>query len=59
LSAQQEYKTLQDLLDFTIKNYFPEIQSEGNQKYKDFFENVQKELPILWWNGSGSVLYMG
>jgi uncharacterized protein YdiU (UPF0061 family) len=42
LSAQQEYKTLQDLLDFTIKNYFPEIQSEGNQKYKDFFENVQK-----------------
>jgi len=40
MSAQQEYNTLEELLNFTIKNYFPEIQSEGNQKYKDFFENV-------------------
>ncbi|UMQ40425.1 YdiU family protein [Chryseobacterium sp. Y16C] len=51
LSAQQEYKTLQDLLDFTIKNYFPEIQSEENQKYKDFFENVAErtaDLMVEW-----------
>ncbi|WP_106917055.1 protein adenylyltransferase SelO [Chryseobacterium aurantiacum] len=40
MSAQQEYKTLQDLLDFTIENYFPEITSSDNQKYKDFFENI-------------------
>ncbi|PWN64542.1 protein adenylyltransferase SelO [Chryseobacterium oncorhynchi] len=40
MSAQQEYKTLQDLLDFTIENYFPEIKSSDNQKYKEFFENI-------------------
>lgn len=40
MSAQQEYKTLQDLFDFTIENYYPEIQSSGTQKYKDFFENI-------------------
>lgn len=51
ISAQGEYKTLQDLLDFTIKNYFPEIISEGNQKYKDFFENVctrTADLMVEW-----------
>jgi len=51
MSAQQEYNTLQDLLDFTVENYFPEIQSEGNQKYKDFFENVAErtaDLMIDW-----------
>lgn len=51
ISAQGEYKTLQDLLDFSIKNYFPEIISEGNQKYKDFFENVctrTADLMVEW-----------
>ena len=51
ISAQGEYKTLQNLLDFTIKNYFPEIISEGNQKYKDFFENVctrTADLMVEW-----------
>ncbi|MCQ9641214.1 YdiU family protein [Chryseobacterium sp. WG14] len=40
MSAQREYKTLQELVDFTIENYFPEITSSGIQRYKDFFENV-------------------
>jgi uncharacterized protein YdiU (UPF0061 family) len=40
MSAQREYETLQDLVDFTIENYFPEITSGDTQKYKDFFENV-------------------
>ncbi|KIC61695.1 protein adenylyltransferase SelO [Chryseobacterium taiwanense] len=51
MSAQQEYTTLQNLLDFTIQNYFPEIQSEGIQKYKDFFENVSTrtaDLMVEW-----------
>lgn len=51
MSAQQEYTTLQNLLDFTIQNYFPEIQSEGIQKYKDFFENVSArtaDLMVEW-----------
>ncbi|SIQ14278.1 Uncharacterized conserved protein YdiU, UPF0061 family [Chryseobacterium sp. RU37D] len=52
MSAQREYKTLQDLVDFTIKNYYPEITSEGVQKYKDFFENVSKrtaDLMVEWY----------
>ncbi|MGG5209167.1 protein adenylyltransferase SelO [Chryseobacterium sp. MIQD13] len=40
MSAQGEYNTLQDLADFTIENYYPEIVSDGVQKYKDFFENI-------------------
>ncbi|MGE8434669.1 protein adenylyltransferase SelO [Chryseobacterium joostei] len=51
MSAQQEYKMLQDLLDFTIENYFPEITSSDNQKYKDFFENIctrTANLMIEW-----------
>lgn len=51
MSAQKEYKTLQNLLDFTINNYFPEIQTEENQKYKDFFENVAErtaDLMVEW-----------
>lgn len=40
MSAQREYNTLQDLADFTVDHYFPEITSEGIQKYKDFFSAV-------------------
>jgi hypothetical protein len=46
-----EYKTLQDLADFTIENYFPEITSSGPQKYKDFFENIctrTADLMVEW-----------
>ncbi|MBK1894595.1 protein adenylyltransferase SelO [Chryseobacterium paridis] len=39
-SAQREYNTLQELLDYTIQNYFPEIISSDTEKYKDFFKNV-------------------
>lgn len=51
ISAQREYNTLQDLVDFTIENYFTEISSEGAQKYKDFFENISKrtaDLMVEW-----------
>ncbi len=40
MSAQKEIDTLQKLADFTITNYFPEISSIGEQKYKDFFQSV-------------------
>lgn len=49
--AQQEYKLLQDLVDFTVENYFPEIVSSGQQRYKDFFENVctrTADLIVEW-----------
>lgn len=40
MSAQREYNNLQELADFTIENYYPEITSSDHQKYKDFFENI-------------------
>ncbi|WP_294300804.1 protein adenylyltransferase SelO family protein [uncultured Chryseobacterium sp.] len=52
MSAQQEYKTLQELVDFTIENYFKEITSAGEQKYRDFFENVCRktaDLMVEWY----------
>jgi uncharacterized protein YdiU (UPF0061 family) len=52
MSAQQEYKTLQELADDTIHHYFKEISSEGIQKYKDFFENVCRrtaDLMVEWY----------
>lgn len=51
LSAQREYDTLQKLADFTIENYFPEIISEGIEKYKDFFKNIctrTADLMVEW-----------
>jgi uncharacterized protein YdiU (UPF0061 family) len=51
MSAQGEYKTLQELVDFTIENYFPEVTSSGIQRYKDFFENVctrTANLAVEW-----------
>ncbi len=52
MSAQQEYGTLQEIADFTIENYFKEISSKGEQKYKDFFENVCRrtaDLMVEWY----------
>ncbi len=40
LSAQKETETLKNLADFTIERYFPEIKSEGTQKYKDLYRNI-------------------
>jgi len=51
MSAQKEIATLQKLTDFTIKNYFPDIISEGQQKYKDFFKEVctrTADLMVEW-----------
>lgn len=51
ISAQREYKILQDLVDFTIHNYFPEITSTGTDRYKDFFKNVctrTADLMVGW-----------
>ncbi len=52
MSAQQEYATLKELADYTIENYCKEIQSEGRQKYKDFFENICRrtaDLMVEWY----------
>ncbi|MNU12521.1 hypothetical protein D3C71_05450 [compost metagenome] len=51
ISAQKEIKTLIELTDFTIKNYFKSITSQGEQKYKDFFSEVctkTADLMVEW-----------
>lgn len=51
LSARKETSLLQKLTDFSVENYFPGIQSRGEQKYKDFFEEVARrtaELMVEW-----------
>lgn len=51
MSAQKEIKTLTELTDFTIKNYFKNITSQGEQKYKDFFSEVctkTADLIVEW-----------
>ncbi len=51
ISAQKEIKTLTELTDFTIKNYFKSITSQGEQKYKDFFSEVcikTADLMVEW-----------
>ncbi|MFL9834155.1 protein adenylyltransferase SelO [Chryseobacterium terrae] len=51
MSAQKEIKTLAELTDFTIKNYFKNITTQGEQKYKDFFSEVcikTADLMVEW-----------
>ncbi|MDR6463908.1 protein adenylyltransferase SelO family protein [Chryseobacterium sediminis] len=51
MSAQREYNSLQELADFTIENYFQEIESSDIQKYKDFFQNIctrTADLMVEW-----------
>lgn len=40
LAARNELNTLQKLTDFTIENYFPEIDKNSTKKYLDFFKKV-------------------
>ena len=51
ISAQKETELLRKLTDFTIDNYYPEISSEGVQRYKDFFTEVclrTADLMVQW-----------
>ena len=52
LSAQKETETLKKLVDFTIENYFPEISSESDEKYQDFFKAIctrTADLMVEWY----------
>lgn len=40
ISAQNEIDTLKKLVDFTIENYYPEIDGNNPKKYAQFFEKV-------------------
>lgn len=51
ISTQKEINTLIDLTDFTIENYYKNITSDGEQKYKDFFSEVctrTADLMVEW-----------
>ena len=50
-AAHNDIKTLQQLTDFTIGNYYPEITSTGATKYLDFFKAVADrtcEMIVHW-----------
>lgn len=51
VSAQKNLDLLKKLADFTIQNYFPEIKSEGKEKYTEWFETISKktaDLMVEW-----------
>ncbi len=51
LSARQNHQTLQLLADYTIQHFYPEITSEGKQKYLDFLTAVRDntiEMVVHW-----------
>lgn len=52
LSAQSEFDTLQKLTDFTIENYFPEIDPSADDRYLSFFKEISKrtaDLMVEWY----------
>ena len=52
ISAQNEIDTLKKLADYTIENYFPEIEVENPLKYSEFFKKVAErtaDLIVEWY----------
>ena len=50
-SSQNDIENLKLLADYTISNYYPEIQSEGKEKYIQFFQNIAentREMIVHW-----------
>ena len=56
-SSQNDIPTLKLLADFTIKNYFPDITSDGKEKYLEFFKSVSNKTweMIVHWQRVGFV----
>jgi uncharacterized protein YdiU (UPF0061 family) len=57
LTARNELKNLQQLVDYTIKYYFPEIKGEPKEQYIELFKKVadQTREMILHWQRVGFV----
>ena len=50
-SSQNDIENLKLLADYTISNYYSEIQTEGKEKYIQFFKNVAektREMIVHW-----------
>jgi uncharacterized protein YdiU (UPF0061 family) len=56
-SSRKDHTTLQLLTDYTIKHHFPEIKSEGVEKYLAFFQTVTQTTldMIVHWQRVGFV----
>ncbi len=56
-AARQDYQTLKILTDYTIHHFYPEIISEGTQKYLDFLTSVRDNTikMIVHWQRVGFV----
>jgi uncharacterized protein YdiU (UPF0061 family) len=56
-SSRKDHATLQLLTDYTIKHHFPEIKTEGIEKYLAFFQAVTKTTldMIVHWQRVGFV----
>ncbi|MBE7659981.1 YdiU family protein [Tenacibaculum finnmarkense] len=51
LSSRKNYPALKTLADYTIANFYPEIKSEGKQKYLDFLTEIRNrtiEMIVHW-----------
>ncbi|MBE7653176.1 protein adenylyltransferase SelO [Tenacibaculum finnmarkense] len=51
LSSRKNYPALKKLADYTIANFYPEIKSEGKQKYLDFLTQIRNrtiEMIVHW-----------
>ncbi|WP_417428289.1 protein adenylyltransferase SelO [Halpernia sp.] len=47
ISARKELDTLKELADFTIENYFPEIDKNKPEKYAEWFQNISEKTADL------------
>lgn len=47
LSAQRNLDLLRKLADFTIQNYYPEIETEGQEKYMEWFKIISARTATL------------
>ena len=56
-AAREDYENLKLLTDYTIKHHFPEIKTEGKEKYIAFFKTVtqQTKTMVLHWQRVGFV----
>ncbi|MFD1605038.1 YdiU family protein [Flavobacterium artemisiae] len=57
LTARNELKNLKNLVEFTIKHYYPEIKGEPKEQYIQFFQTVADKTRemILHWQRVGFV----
>lgn len=56
-AARNDIKNLKLLADFTIRHYFPEIESLGRESYVDFFKSIAEKTRqmIVHWQRVGFV----